>query len=244
MTGKRAAVVWLDRPEKANALRLADIEALQRKLDHSAADAATSGVVIAAKGSHFSGGVDLDEFVEGTPESGARLINALHELCETVMEMPKPVAVCIQGACVGGALELAVSADFRVCTADASFAMPEVFIGIPSVIHASLLERYLGLGRAHELILTGEPMDASEALARGLVNRLEPAEKLLSSAEELIGLVARHHPDAIRVQKHLFREWLDRPFTKALDSSARALVRSFESGAPQSLARRRRDHQT
>ena len=240
MSEKQPAVIWLSRPEKANALRLADIEALQKELDRTAGDPAVSGVIIAARGRNFCGGVDLGEFIEGTPESGARLINALHELCETAREIPKPVAVCIQGACVGAALEFAVSADFRVCTENASFAMPEVFIGIPSVIHASLLERYLGLGRAHEMLLTGEPMGATEALTRGLVNRVVPEKRLLSTAEELVSLVARHHPEAIRVQKALFREWLDRPFTKALDSSARALVRSFESGAPQELARKRR----
>lgn len=240
MTERHPAVVWLKRPEKANALRLGDIEALDDEIDSRSADPAVSGVIIAARGRNFCAGVDLAEFSEGTPESGARLINALHGLCETARRVPKPVAVCIQGACVGGALELAVSADFRVCTEDARFAMPEVFIGIPSVIHASLLERYLGLGRAHEMLLTGEPMDAAEALQRGLVNRVVgSAEELVPAAEVLVRQVARHHPAAIRVQKQLFREWLDRPFTKALDSSARALVSSFETGAPQELARRR-----
>ena len=231
--------LWLKRPRKANALRLEDIVDLRLALEEAVADVAVAGIVIAGRGHNFSGGVDLAEFAEGSPARGAQLIAELEKLCETVLLAPKPVAVAVQGACVGGALELALAADFRVATATARFSMPEVFLGIPSVIHASLLERYVGLGRAHEMLLTGEPMEATEALACGLVNRVVAEAQLLPAAEELIALTVRHDAAAITTQKRLFREWLELSFGAGLASSRGALVRHFESGVPAELARKR-----
>jgi enoyl-CoA hydratase/carnithine racemase len=117
--------------------------------------------------------------------------------------------------------------------------MPEVALGIPSVIDAALIERHVGAGRARELILTAEPVAAEEALAWGLVNRVVPADRLLDACRDLLGAVARHDAAAIGRQKQLFVEWDNLPLDEAIERSKEALTASFAGGVPQRLAQER-----
>ena len=229
-------VLWLERPEKRNALTVGVIDQLRRHLDEADDDAAVSGIIIAGRGTTFCAGVDVAEFSNASEEDAFRLIIELRDLCAAARHATKIVACAIQGHCVGAALELALACDFRIAAPDAQFSMPEVAIGIPSVIDAALLERYIGIGRAHEMLLTADPMGAEEALSRGLVNRVVPADQLIEAAEDLIGRVTRHDPGAIRAQKELFEEWLSMPFDEAVESSTRYLARSFATGIPQKLS--------
>lgn len=226
-------VVWLDRPEKRNALRLQEIRTLRDRIDSAAGE----GLVVAAKGEAFSAGVDVQLFAEATPESAWKLINELADLCAAARRCSRPIAVAVQGACLGGACELAAAADFRVAAPDAYFGMPEVVMGVPSVIDAVLLERHLGVSRARELILTAEPMSAEEARLRGFVNRLVARERLVETAVELVELTARHGADVIAAQKRLFEEWLSWPYEQAVERSKASLVAAFETGEPQRRAR-------
>lgn len=232
-------VLWLERPEKRNALTVSAIDELRRHLDEADDDAAVSGIIIAGRGTTFCAGVDVAEFSNANEEDAFRLIIELRDLCAAARHATKIVACAIQGHCVGAALELALACDFRIAAPDAQFSMPEVAIGIPSVIDAALLERYIGIGRAHEMLLTADPMGAEEALSRGLVNRVVPADQLIAAAEDLIGRVTRHDPTAIRAQKELFEEWLSMPFDEAVESSTRYLARSFATGIPQKLSAER-----
>lgn len=232
-------LIWIDRPAKRNALTLTMIEGVRDELGQAAADASVRGVVVAGVPPSTSAGVDLAEFAAGTPESIRLLIGALGDACAAARRCPKPVAMAIQGHCFGGALELACACDFRVAAPGAELGMPEVLLGIPSVIDAALIERHIGAGRARELILTGETIGAERALAWGLVNRVEPAGRLLDVCRDLIGLVTRHDPSAIERQKRLFRDWENLPLDVAIERSKEALVASFAGGVPQRLARER-----
>lgn len=230
-------VIWIDRPEKRNALTLAMVEALRDQLGRASADATVRGVIVAGTGPSTSAGVDLNEFSGGTPETIRHLIGALAEACAAARRCPKPVAMAIQGHCLGGALELACACDVRVAAREAVLGMPEVMLGIPSVIDAALLERHVGSGRAQELVLTGDPITAEQAHAWGLVNRLaEPAE-LLEACATLLGRITRHNADAIARQKRLVADWLNLPLDEAVERSKEVLVESFASGVPQRLAR-------
>lgn len=233
------AVIWIDRPGKRNALTLPMVEALRDELGRAGTDPTVRAVVVAGVPPSTSAGVDLAEFAAGTPESIRRLIGALGDACAAARRCPKPVAMAIQGHCLGGALELACACDFRVATPGARLGMPEVLLGIPSVIDAALIERHIGAGRARELILTGEPIGAERALAWGLVNRVEPAGRLLAACRDLLGLVTRHDPTAIERQKQLFRYWENLPLDEAIERSKAALVASFTGGVPQRLAQER-----
>jgi enoyl-CoA hydratase/carnithine racemase len=201
---------------------------------------AVTGLMIRGRGPSFCAGIDLNEFAEGTPESARVLIGSLKQLCATVYASPKPVACAIQGHCVGGALELALAADLRVCTDDAMFAMPEVTIGLPSVIHAALLPRYIGLGRARQMLLTGDAITARTAHEWGLVDQVVAEERDLTDAcRSLLNRVTRNDPGAVRAQKQLLREWLEGGIQEVVESSQEALVEAFKTGLPQDLARRR-----
>jgi enoyl-CoA hydratase/carnithine racemase len=233
------ALIWIDRPRKRNALTLAMIEALRDGLAGAAADPTVRSVVVAGVPPSTCAGVDLAEFAAGTTERIGRLIGALAEACSAVRRCPKPVAMAIEGHCLGGALELACACDFRVAAAGAALAMPEVLLGIPSVIDAALIERHVGVGRARELILTGEPITAERALEWGLVSRVVAADRLLDTCRDLLDKVTRHDPAAIRSQKRLFADWDNLPLDDAIERSKEALVASFAGGVPQRLAQER-----
>ena len=229
-------VVWIDRPEKRNALTLALIERITDELERIAGDVTIRGVVLAGAGPSFCAGVDLHEFADASPEQARALIGALKKVCATVRHLPQAVACAIQGHCLGGALELAACCDFRVCTPEALLGMPEVFLGIPSVIDAVMLGHLVGVGRARELLLTGESISGETALNWGLINRLAPAASLIQVASELLGLVTRHLPDVMAAQKRLHQEWLDLPYEQAVELSVDPLIDAFRAGHPQRIA--------
>jgi len=233
------AQIWIDRPAKRNALTAPMVETIRDELRLAAADPAVRGVVVAGAPPSTCAGVDLVEFSTGTPESVRRLIDALGEACSAARRCPKPVAMAIRGHCFGGALELACACDFRVAAPGALLAMPEVALGIPSVIDAALIERHVGAGRARELILTGEPVTAEVALGWGLVNRVVAEERLLDACRELLAAVTRHDPAAIERQKRLFSDWDNLPLDQAIERSKEALTASFAGGVPQRLAQER-----
>jgi enoyl-CoA hydratase len=233
------AVVRIDRPAKRNALTLAMVEALRDGLAAAAADPSVRGVIVAGTPPSTCAGVDLSEFAWGTPASARRLIAALAGCCAAARACSKPVAMAIQGHCYGGGLELACACDFRVAAPGALLAMPEVMLGIPSVIDAALIERHVGMGRARELILTGEPITAETALDWGLLNRVVAAERLLDVCGALVGKVTRHDPAAIARQKQLFADWQNLPLDEAIERSQDELVASFADGTPQRLAQER-----
>jgi enoyl-CoA hydratase len=229
-------LVRLERPEKRNALTRALIVELTTELARLAEDDAVRGIILAAAGPSFCAGVDLHEFADGTPESGRLLIRSLAELCRIVREHPKPIACAIQGFCLGGALELAACCDLRVCTPDAQLGMPEVFLGIPSVIDAVMLGHLVGVGRAREMLLSGDPISGQTAYEWGLANRLAAPSDLIEVACGLLGRITRHDGEVIAAQKRLHQQWLELPYAQAVEQSSALLIEAFEAGRPQRLA--------
>jgi enoyl-CoA hydratase/carnithine racemase len=234
--GTDLLLLTLQRPEKRNALSQALIRQLTFELRKFDADPAVRGILLAGAGPSFSAGVDLHEFAAASPDSAWALIGALGELCATVRSLRKPVACAIQGYCLGGALELAACADFRVATSDAQLGMPEVLLGIPSVIDAVMLGHLIGVGRAHELLLTGAPISGETAFQWGLVNRLAAPGDLIVVAADLVRLATRHLPEVIAAQKRLHQQWLELPYSKAVERSVDPLVDAIRTGRPQQLA--------
>lgn len=195
-------------------------------------------MVVTGAGPAFSAGVDLGLFATGSADGVHTLIESLRDLCAAARATAKPIACAVRGACVGGALEFALATDFRVCSPDARFGMPEVAIGIPSVIDAALLVPFIGLGRTRELLLTGDPIDAPTALEWGLVNRVVDGD-LVAAAAGLLGRVTRHSPAAIRAQKQLIDDWLNQSLEESIEASIPMLVDAFRDGTPQRIAARR-----
>jgi enoyl-CoA hydratase len=169
----------------------------------------------------FIAGADINEMAGLNPESGREFISRLHAACGALWSLPVPVIARINGYCLGAGLEIAASCDLRVASEGATFGMPEVRVGIPSVIEAALLPRLIGWGRSRELLLTGRQITADMALAWGLVERVVPSGDLDSSVASLVQAILEAGPRAVRLQKALIRDWerlsLDQAIERGID---------------------------
>ncbi|MCI2422991.1 enoyl-CoA hydratase [Saccharopolyspora sp. K220] len=181
----------------------------------------------------FIGGADINEMAALDRRSAEVFINGLRGMCEVVRSFPAPVVARIPGWCLGGGLEVAVACDLRICGSDARFGMPEVAVGIPSVIHAALLPRLIGTGRASWLMLTGEHIDAATALSWGLVHEVcEPAD-LDDAVTRAARRFVEYGPAVVRQQKKLLRSWEDLPIDQAIADSVAEFGAAFDTGEPQ-----------
>jgi enoyl-CoA hydratase/carnithine racemase len=222
LTEQRGAVrhVVLNRPEKRNAfdgdLVLATGEALRAAAD----DPGVHCVVLRGAGPMFSSGMDLAALaaVAERPDELRAFRRACIEAWNLAESMEKPTICAIQGACIGGAMELALACDLRVVAEDAIVGMPEVRVGlIPDVGGSSRLPQVVGLGRAKELIMTGRLVGAEEAERIGLVNRVAPAAGLEAATQALVDELLACAPVAVGLAK------------RAMDASARpALAATLE----------------
>ena len=181
----------------------------------------------------FVGGADIKEMATLDQTSGERFITNLRDLCEAVRNFPQPVIARIPGWCLGGGLEFAICCDFRIASDKAQFAMPEVKVGIPSVIQAALLPRVMGTPRARWLVMTGATIDAATALNWGLVDVVTTPEQLDAGIEKLLGEILECGAEAIAAQKVLIRTWEELPLKEAIDASIPIFGRSFLTGEPQ-----------
>jgi enoyl-CoA hydratase/carnithine racemase len=222
LTEQRGAVrhVVLNRPEKRNAfdgdLVLATGEALRAAAD----DPDVHCVVLRGAGPMLSSGMDLAALasVAERPDELRAFRRACIEAWNLAESMEKPTICAIHGACIGGAMELALACDLRVMAEDAIVGMPEVRVGlIPDVGGSSRLPQVVGLGRAKELIMTGKLIGAEEAERIGLVNRVAPATDLEAATQALVDELLACAPVAVGLAK------------RAMDASARpALAATLE----------------
>jgi enoyl-CoA hydratase/carnithine racemase len=183
----------------------------------------------------FIGGADIKEMATLDQASAETFIEGLRDLCEAVRTFPVPVIARIQGWCLGGGLEVAAACDLRIASEDSKYAMPEVKVGIPSVIHAALLPRLIGWGRARWLILTAATIDAATALTWGLVEQVVPVAELDAAVASAAKAIADCGPEAIRNQKTLLKQWEDLPLAESIEVSVKAFGRAYLTGEPQKL---------
>jgi enoyl-CoA hydratase/carnithine racemase len=183
------------------------------------------------------GGADIKEMAGLDQASAEKFITGLRDLCEAVRAFPAPVIARMPGWCLGGGLEVAAACDFRIAAADAKFGMPEVRVGIPSVIHAALLPRLIGWGRARWLLMTAENIDAPTALAWGLVDVVAPEGDLDAAVEKTVAALLECAPEALRAQKALLRQWEELPLKEAVNLSIGVFGQSYLTGEPQRLMR-------
>jgi enoyl-CoA hydratase len=181
------------------------------------------------------GGADIKEMARFDQSSAEKFITGLRDLCEAVRTFPSPVIARMPGWCLGGGLEVAAACDFRIAARDAKFGMPEVRVGIPSVIHAALLPRLIGWGRARWLIMTAENIDAPTALAWGLVDVVAPAGGLDAAVEKTVTGLLECGPEALRAQKALLRQWEELPLTESVNLSIGVFGQSFLTDEPKRL---------
>lgn len=233
--GDHVAMVTVDNPTKLNILDPDGIAALERMFLGLAADEALRAVILRGAGSRaFIGGADIRAMAGLDRESARAFIASLHRACDAIRKLPVPVIARIEGYALGAGLEIAASCDLRVAADSARFGMPEVKVGIPSVIEAALLPRLIGWGRARWLLYTGEMIGAEEAERWGLVERVARPADLDAAIDASVSAILAAGPRAIRLQKRLIREWeglrLNEAIARGIDTFAEAYA-SPEPGA-------------
>lgn len=231
--GALVARVTLDNPRKLNTLGRAAFAQLIEAMRGVERNARVRAVVLTGAGDKaFVGGASIDELAALDPASAREFITVVHEACAAMRGCPLPVIARIRGYCLGAGLELAAACDLRIAAADAIFGMPEVRLAIPSVVEAALLPRLVGAGRARWLVMTGETIDAPEALAWGLVERVAPAESLDRVVDATLDSIIAGDADAIRAQKRLCKLWEEAPLDASVRASIDEFARTYESGKP------------
>jgi enoyl-CoA hydratase/carnithine racemase len=196
----RVRHVVLNRPEKRNALNDELILGIRDALTAAAADRDVQCVVVRGAGPMFSSGMDFAGLaaLAADPERLREFRRPILDTWNLLEEMAKPTICQVHGACIGGAMELALACDLRVMAADALIGMPETRVGlIPDVGGSSRLPAVVGLGRAKELVMTGRMIDGTEAERIGLVNRVAPAAELDAATEALAGELLACAPVAV-----------------------------------------------
>src|SRR5437588_8146186 len=157
------ARIFLNRPQKVNALDTALLEELAAALERLAGDESLRVIVLGGRGRAFCGGADIDELASLTAATAEAFVARIHRVCAAIRALPIPVVARLHGAVIGAGLELAAACDLRVAEHGARVAMPEVTLGIPSVVDAALLPRRMGAGRAARGALPGGAGDAARA---------------------------------------------------------------------------------
>lgn len=251
--GERATV-WLDRPEGRNAMGLAFFEQLPAAMAEVSEDREVRAVVVAAKGPHFSVGLDLkamgqvlagaapapgtdDASADRSPSAGARAMAArpailrLQRSISSVADCPKPVIAAVHGYCIGGGINLASACDIRLASADARFSVRETKVAIVCDLGAlQRLPHIIGTGNLAELAYTGKDIDAQRAKEMGLVNDVLPdADAVLKAATDMAGEIAANSPLAVQGTKAVLRAGEGKSVAEGLD-----YVATWNSGFLQS----------
>lgn len=183
----------------------------------------------------FIGGADVSAMVAFDGPIAEGYIRSLSGLCQALRDCPAPTIARINGHCIGAGLEVAAACDLRIASANGKFGMPEVKLGIPSVIEAALLPRLIGWGRTAELVLLGQNVDATEIERWGFLNAVVPQDELDAAVARAIEALLAAGPEAVRRQKALMRRWEDAPLKDAIEAGVDAFARSFETDEPRRM---------
>jgi enoyl-CoA hydratase/carnithine racemase len=168
-------------------------------------------------------------------DTAREFITLVHRTCDALRKLPVPVIARIDGYALGAGLEVAVSCDLRIASTRAKFGMPETKVGIPSVVEAALIPSLIGYGRARELLMLGEIVDAETALRWGLVERVVAPHALDAEVEKVVAALLAAGAQAIRRQKALMQAWEKLPPDAAIQAGIDAFARAYETDEPKRM---------
>jgi enoyl-CoA hydratase len=197
-TVDRVATLTVNRPDKLNALNDRVISELGEAIDALRADPSVGGIILTGAGRAFVAGADISQLAQHGAISAKALSEAGQRVFRRFETSPKPVIAAVNGFALGGGCELAMACHIRIASDAAKFGQPEVKLGlIPGYGGTQRLARLVGKGRALQLLLTGEMIDANEAFRIGLVNRVVPAGDLIAAATTMIQVILANAPLAL-----------------------------------------------
>lgn len=200
---ENVGLLTINRPDKLNAISNELTSELSRLLDEIEADGELRVLIVTGEGDKaFVAGADIEEIVDRDAKMGRRVTRERQGIFSRIENLPVPVIAAVNGYALGGGLELALVCTIRICSENAQFGAPEVKLGIiPGDGGTQRLPRLVGLGRAMEMILTGDFIDAQEAYRIGLANRVVPPGELIDTARELARKIASRPPLAVSFAK-------------------------------------------
>lgn len=203
------ALVTMNRPEKRNALSLEHMQELIDCFKAIGADREIAVAILRGNGPAFSSGHDLKEMVGGDPAFYRHVFDVCTELMETIQGIPQPVIAQVHGIATAAGCQLVATCDLVVAAEQARFATPGVKIGLFCSTPMVALSRAVGQKKAMEMLLTGEPISADEALSAGLVNKVVPAEDLEEATRALAGKIAVSSSFVVGIGKQVFYRQLE-----------------------------------
>jgi enoyl-CoA hydratase len=226
--------ITINRPHRANALHSATVRELRQAVEATRDTGETRVVVITGAGDRaFVAGADLHELADLDVYTAEQFIRALHEALRAIRQHPAPVIAAVNGHALGAGLELLMACDIAIAADHAQLGMPEVRVGLPSVIECALMPHLIGLMRTRELLLTGDNIAAPDAYRIGLVNQVVPLAELPAAVQHMANRLMRNGPRALHLQKELMHRWLNLPLDEAIEAGIKSLAMAYATDAPQ-----------
>jgi enoyl-CoA hydratase len=230
------ATVAVNNPTRLNSLGHATLTAFIDAVRHLGDDADLRALVVTGVGDRaFMGGANLHELSALDPPKARDFLTTIHHACKVLRDLPVPTIARVNGFCLGAGLEIMAACDMHIASDNAVFGMPEVRIGVPSVVEAALLPQLIGWGRTKLMLYTGDTIDAPTALDWGLVEKVVPLAELDQALAAWVASIVESGPKAIRLQKELIREWEAMPVNEAIEAGIRCMYRAYQSDEPKRM---------
>ena len=219
-------IVTLNRPERLNAINGSLLRDFIEQLETAREDKEAVSVILTGAGRAFCAGEDLKESSAGKSfETWIEETDGLQEIQRMIMGLGKPLIAAVNGYALGGGCEFAMSCDIRIATEDAKFGFPETEVGLTvTTAGTKLLTQIVGLGKAKELVFTGEFVDAQEALRIGLANKVVPTERLIDEALGMANKIGEKSPLALKLSRIAIEQGLHSSFEQILEIEANHLL--------------------
>ncbi len=237
----KVGIITLNRPQRLNAITDDLLCNFIDKLKIAKHDQEVASIILTGAGCAFCAGEDLKETSQGkSPEQWMREIDGLQEIQRVILGLGKPLIAAVRGYAVGGGLEFALSCDIRIASEDAHFGFPETSVGLTiTTAGTKLITQIVGLGKAKEMIFTGEFVDAQEALQIGLVNRVVPGDQLLEESLKMCRQINDRSPLALRLSRIAIDQGLHSSFEQTLEIEASHMLACVSSQEQQDWVERK-----
>ena len=234
---ENVGIITFNRPHCLNAINEALLSGLIHQLQTAQKDTDVRSVILTGAGRTFCAGEDLKETSSGKSfEQWTVEVDALQNVQRVILGLGKPLIAAIKGYAVGGGLEFALSCDIRVASEDAFFGFPETGVGLTvTTAGTKLITQVVGLGKAKELIFTGRLVDAREALAIGLVNKVVDSDALLEQSLDICRSINSRSPLALKLSRIAIDQGLHASFEQILELEASHLLTCINSNEQQAL---------
>jgi len=234
-------IITLNRPHRLNALTCGLLKSFMETLDAARRDKGVEVVILTGSGKSFCSGEDLKETSEGkSVETWMDEAERLQDVQRYTLKLDKPLIAAVKGYAVGGGCEIAMSCDIRIAAKSAVFGFPETGVGL-TVTNAGtkLLTHLVGLGKAKELVFTGEFIDASEACKIGLANNVVPDEVLMDEALSMARKIAQRSPLALKLSRIAIDQGMSASFEEILELEASHLLTCTLAGNEKAFVEKR-----